>query len=107
MASWSRLNDARNSAIATRSAILPVSGISSGPRSGTDRLDTVKFFTSVKWQGKFADVAAQFVTHKSNLQSDLQLHVSITVTNTHELVTSVDEKITAMTGMMQLVFERM
>jgi hypothetical protein len=68
---------------------------------------TVKFFTSIKWQGKFADLAAQFATHKSNLESDLQLHISITVTNTSNTLASVDEKVTAMTVMMEMVFEKM
>jgi hypothetical protein len=97
----------QNSAIATRSAILLVSAVPSGHQSGAKALDTVKFFTSLKWQGKFADVAAQFVTHRSNIESDLQLHISITVTNTHDLVSSVDDKINTMTVMMQLVFEKM
>jgi hypothetical protein len=70
-------------------------------------LDTVKFFTSLKWQGKFSGVVAQFVTHRSNLESDLQLHISITATNTHDLVVSVDEKVNSLTVMMKLVFERM
>jgi hypothetical protein len=84
-----------------------VSAVPSGHQPDAKVLDTVKFFTSLKWQGKFADVAAQFVTHKSSIESDLQLHISITVTNTHVLVSSVDEKINAMTAMMELVFKKM
>ena len=68
---------------------------------------TVKFFTSLKWQSKFADLAAQFVTHKSNLESDLQIHISITVTNTSDTLASVNEKVTAITTMIGMVFEKM
>jgi hypothetical protein len=68
-----------------------VSAVPSGHQSDAKGLDTVKFFTSHKWQEKFADVAAQFVTHRSNIESDLKLY--ITVTNTHDPVSSVDEKI--------------
>jgi hypothetical protein len=66
----------------------------------------VKFFTSIKWQRKFTDLGNRFVTHKSNLESDLQLHISITVTNVSATLTSVNEKVTAMTAMMEMVFEK-
>ena len=62
---------------------------------------------SIKWQSKFTDLAAQFVTHKSNIESDLQLHISITVTNTSTTLASVDEKVTAITAMVGMVFEKM
>ena len=48
-----------------------------------------------------------FDIHKSNLQSDLQFHTSITVTKTHGLVTSIDEKINNMNAMIEIVFARM
>lgn len=47
------------------------------------------------------------MTHKSSIESDLQLHISITVTNTSNTLTSVNEKVTAMTAMMGMVFEKM
>ena len=80
---------------------------SSDPQPDAKPLNIVKFFTSVKWKAKFADIATQFDIHKSDLQSDLQLHTSVTVTKTHELVASVDEKINNMNAMIELVFSRM
>ena len=65
---------------------------------------TVKFFTSTHWQGKFADLAALFVTHKSNLDSDLQIHISTTVADTKVTVESINEKVTLI---MRMVFEKM
>jgi hypothetical protein len=95
----------QNSAISTRSALLLVSAVPSGHQSDAEALDTVRFFTSHKWQEKFADVAAQFVMHRSNIESDLKLH--ITVINTHDLVSSVDEKVNTITATMELVFAKM
>ena len=62
---------------------------------------------SIKWKSKFADVASQFAAHRSGLQSDLQLYTSITGKKTYELVASVDDKMTTMTAMMELIFERL
>ena len=67
----------------------------------------VKFATSIKWKTDFADIAAQFETHRDNLAFDLQMHTSITITNVSVTLTSVNEKITAMTAMMEVVFEKM
>ena len=67
----------------------------------------VKFATSIKWKTDFADIAAQFETHKDNLAFDLQMHTSITITNVSVTLTSVNEKITAMTAIMEMVFEKM
>lgn len=84
-----------------------VSGISPCCSAIPHAFATVKFFTSIKWQGKFADLAAQFMVHKGNLQSDLQLHISITVTHISDTLASFDEKITMMTAMMAMVFGEM
>jgi hypothetical protein len=67
----------------------------------------VKFFTSPKWQAKFADLATQFATHKDNLHFDLQLHISVTVINVSDTLASVHGMVTEMSGMMQMVFEKM
>jgi hypothetical protein len=61
----------------------------------------------MKWKPKFEEVADQFAAHKSDLLADLQLHTSITTTKTHELLASVDEKISSMKNMIGLAFERM
>ena len=61
----------------------------------------------MKWQSKFTDLATQFVSHRSNLESDLQIHISITVTDTSNTVASINEKVTAMTAMIGVVFEKM
>jgi hypothetical protein len=100
-------NGVQNSAIATRSATLLVSGVSSGPHSGANALDTVKFFTSIKWKPKFEDVAAQFAAYKSDLHVRSATTTSITGSKTSSLVASVDDKMTTMTAMMELVFERL
>ena len=97
----------RNSVIATRSAILLVSANSSRLMLSVKAVDAVKFFTSMKWKPKFEDVADQFAAHKSDLLADLQLHTSITATKTHELLASVDEKMSSMKTMIDLAFERM
>ena len=97
----------QNSAIATRSAILPVSTGSAGPQSVAKALGTVKFFTSMKWKPKFESVVEQFAAHKKDLLADLQLHTSITVTKTHDLLATVDEKINSMKAMIEVAFERM
>ena len=47
------------------------------------------------------------MTHKSNLQSDLQLHISITVTHISDRFASLDEKVSLMTEMMAMVFREM
>jgi hypothetical protein len=81
-----------------------VGAVPSGHQPDAKALDTVKFFTSSKWQGRFADVAAQFVKHRSSIESDLQVHIGITVTVTHDLVSSLNEKVNIM---MALVFKNM
>lgn len=107
MASSTRSSDALNCATPIRSTIPLVSDLSPGCSALPHAPTTVKFFTSVKWQSKFADLAAQFVTHKSNIESDLQIHISITVTTTSDTIVSVNEKVTAMTAMIGMVFEKM
>ena len=97
----------RNSAIATRSAILLVSAAFSGPQLVAKALGTVKFFTSMKWKPKFDDVVDQFAAHKKELLADIQLHTSIVATKTHDLLSSVDDKINSMKAMMEVAFERM
>ena len=47
------------------------------------------------------------MTHKSDLQSDLQLHISITVTHISDRFASLDEKVSLMTEMMDMVFREM
>ena len=67
----------------------------------------VKFATSTRWKIDFAKMAAQFETHKDNLGLDLQMYTGITVTNVSVTLTSVDEKITTMKAMMEIVFDKM
>ena len=51
----------------------------------------------------FATIAAQFVKHKSNLESDLRLHLDIV----SGVLESIDHKVPVMKAMMELVFEEM
>ena len=52
-------------------------------------------------------MAAHFETHKNNLEFDLHMYSSIAVTNVNLTLTTVDKKITAMTAMMEIVFDKM
>ncbi len=61
----------------------------------------------MKWKPKFESVVEQFSAHKRDLLADLQLHTSITVTKTHDLLATVDDKINSMKAMMEIAFERM
>ena len=67
----------------------------------------VKFATSSRWKIDFAEMAAQFETHKDNLGFDLHMYTGIIVTNVNTTVTSVNEKVTAMKAMMEMVFNKM
>ena len=63
---------------------------------------TVKVFMRIKWQSVFANLAAQFVTHRSNLESDLQLHIDISDT-----LASIEDKVSDVTVMMEMVFKKL
>ena len=71
----------------------------------------VKFFTSLKWQGKFTDVAQQFADHKTAIQFDLQIHASVGITTANVTLSAVStdmSKLTENVGkLMEVVFERM
>ena len=71
----------------------------------------VKFFTSLKWQGKFTDVAQQFADHKTAIQFDLQIHASVGITTANIALSAVStdmSKLTENVGkLMEVVFERM
>lgn len=45
--------------------------------------------------------------HKSDIESDLQLHIGITATSTNDTQTAVSEKVTATATIMEMVFEKM
>ncbi|KAI0665852.1 hypothetical protein C8Q78DRAFT_1083428 [Trametes maxima] len=53
----------------------------------------VKILTSAKWQAKFTEVAQQFVTHKTELQFDLQMHTSLGVAATRETLRTVGDDV--------------
>ena len=71
----------------------------------------VKFFTSLKWQAKFTDVAQQFADHKTAIQSDLQIHASVRITtisvNLSALSAAMDRFTENVGKLMEVVFERM
>jgi hypothetical protein len=60
--------------------------------------------TSIKWQGKFTEVAGQFAAHKQALQFELQIHLSVEMTNANETLAEVNENVKLM---MKVVFEAM
>ncbi|KAF8549417.1 hypothetical protein OG21DRAFT_1488548 [Imleria badia] len=64
----------------------------------------VKFFTSIKWQQKFTGVAEQFADHQDAIQSDLQIYISVEITNTNEMLWTLGKN---MTSMMEMVFDHM
>ena len=64
----------------------------------------VKFATSITWKADFAGVAAKFEMHKLDLQFDLQMYTSITITNVTATIASVNDK---MAVMMEWVFANM
>ena len=64
----------------------------------------VKFFTSIKWQQKFTGVAEQFADHQNAIQSDLQMYISVEITNTNEMLRTLGKNVTTM---MEMVFDRM
>ncbi len=71
----------------------------------------VKFFTSLKWQAKFTDVAQQFSDHKTAIQFDLQIHASVGITTANITLNTMSTdvgKLTENVGkLMEVVFERM
>jgi hypothetical protein len=56
----------------------------------------------MKWQSKFSDVAEQFVANQKAIQSELQIYVSIEVTNTNAMISTLNQNVTAI---MKMVFE--
>ncbi|RDX50314.1 hypothetical protein OH76DRAFT_469327 [Lentinus brumalis] len=75
------------------------------------RSTLVNFLTSMKWQGKFTEVAQQFADHKAGIQSDLQIHTSIGITTANVTLTAMSTSFTAfnenVSKLMEIVFERM
>ena len=71
----------------------------------------VKFFTSVKWQAKFTDVAQQFATHKDGIAFDLQLQASVGIAAATVSLAAVGGWVAQLNDtvarMMELVFARM
>ncbi|KAF8650371.1 hypothetical protein AX16_005267 [Volvariella volvacea WC 439] len=57
------------------------------------RHTAIKLFTSIKWQYRFTDAANEFIEHKNALQSDLQIYISIQVTNVNETLATINGKI--------------
>ncbi|KAI0646024.1 hypothetical protein C8Q79DRAFT_730049 [Trametes meyenii] len=53
----------------------------------------VKILTSAKWQAKFTQIAQQFVSHKAELQFDLQMHTSLGVAATRETLRTVGDDV--------------
>ena len=56
---------------------------------------------------KFAEMAAQFETHKHDLELAIQMYTGITVTSANITVTSAEEKLTAMTAKIDVMFDNM
>ncbi|KAI0699891.1 hypothetical protein C8T65DRAFT_296383 [Cerioporus squamosus] len=75
------------------------------------RPTVVKFFTSMKWQSKFTEVAQQFADHKAGIQFDLQIHASVGITTANVTLTAMNTSFTALnenvSKLMEVVFERM
>ncbi|KAI0699896.1 hypothetical protein C8T65DRAFT_580831 [Cerioporus squamosus] len=76
-----------------------------------NRRTLYKFFASWKWEREFTEVAQQFVIHKKDIESDLQIHASIVVTKANTTLTAMSTSVTeikeTMSKLMKLVFERM
>lgn len=51
----------------------------------------------------FVNIAAQFVTHRRHLKSDLQFYINVM----SGVLRSIDNKISVMTSMVEMVFEEM
>ncbi|KAK7040772.1 hypothetical protein VNI00_009678 [Paramarasmius palmivorus] len=64
----------------------------------------VKYFTSPDWQDRFAEVAQTFRDLREDIQLDLQVHTSITVT---EIKTNLSQLNCNLDKFMELVFRRM
>ena len=92
---------------AIRTVISLVSDPLLGCSAISDAFVIVKFTTSFKWKTNFAEMAAQFEMHRDNLAFDLHMHIGITVSNVSVTLTSVEEKITTMKAMMEMVFDKM
>ncbi|KAI1783133.1 hypothetical protein LXA43DRAFT_1087143 [Ganoderma leucocontextum] len=75
------------------------------------RHTAVKFFTSLKWQAKFTDVAQQFADHKAAIQFDLQIHASVGITTANVTLDAMSTDVGRLTEnvgkLMEVVFERM
>lgn len=61
---------------------------------------TVMFFTSPKWKTDFEDIAGRLETQKTELKSDLQIYIGLTVTNMNTRVIHIEK-------LMEAVFEEM
>lgn len=64
----------------------------------------MKFLTSLKWQGKFTAVAAEFIGHQKALQFDLQIQISVEITNANVTLSALNENVT---NMMKMIFDRL
>jgi hypothetical protein len=67
-------------------------------------LPSVKYFTSIQWKDKFADLAAQFDVHKADLQFELQMYISSTVTS---MKTTLEAEYSKASATFDLVFQNM
>ncbi|KAJ7291238.1 hypothetical protein C8J57DRAFT_1704891, partial [Mycena rebaudengoi] len=68
------------------------------------RHTAIKFFTSLKWEGKFEEAAQQFADHKTAIHQDLQIHISIGVSDANQSLASLNQNVSIM---MKLVFQQM
>jgi hypothetical protein len=57
---------------------------------------------SIKWQAKFTEVASQFAEHKQALQFELQIHLSVEMTNANQTLAEVNDNVKVM---MKMVFD--
>ncbi|KAJ7181386.1 hypothetical protein C8R43DRAFT_1170245 [Mycena crocata] len=63
-----------------------------------------KYITSLKWEGKFEDAAQQFADHKNAIQADLQIQISVGISDANATLAIINQNVSVM---MKMVFERM
>ncbi|KAJ7499168.1 hypothetical protein FB451DRAFT_28305 [Mycena latifolia] len=68
------------------------------------RHTAVKFFTSPKWEGKFEQAGQQFADHKSAIQFDLQIHITVGISDANQALFTLNQNVSIL---MKIVFERM
>ncbi|KAJ6588597.1 hypothetical protein B0H19DRAFT_924176, partial [Mycena capillaripes] len=64
----------------------------------------LKFFMSLKWEGKFERAAQEFADLKVEIQSDLQIHISVGIDDANEALAILNRNVSII---MKMVFERM